>query len=316
MLVVGTWNLENFFLPGGEAGPKDHAAYDAKVGHLAATIEAIAPDVLAVQEVGQPEALEDLRARLGQGWHAAVSEHPDQRGIRVGFLSQLPFAVTEDVQAFPDGIAAIQQSDDGPTEHAMGRGALHARIEHDRQPVDLVTCHLKSKLLSFPGHNQFQPHDEDQRARYSAYALYRRAAEAATIRCYADALLDGHGQQRALVVLGDLNDGPEAATTQMLLGPPGSQFKTGGYGHADKGDAWRLWSLAPLIPEDVGAYSRKFAGQPELIDHILVSHKLADDDTDVTVHHQTAASIGVDPRVRRDQPASDHDPVVAHLANA
>src|SRR5262249_11687135 len=79
--------------------------------------------------------------------------------------------------------------------------------------------------------------------------LYRRAAEAATVRAHATALLDGHGQDRALVVLGDLNDEPGAATTQILLGPPGSEIGTPGYGRRDRGDGQRLWNLAPRIPE-------------------------------------------------------------------
>ena len=77
--------------------------------------------------------------------------------------------------------------------------------------------HLKSKLLTYPG-GRFAPHDEDQRARFGAYALYRRAAEAVTVRVHADTVLDGHGQERRLIVLGDLNDTPQAATTQLLYG--------------------------------------------------------------------------------------------------
>jgi hypothetical protein len=49
MITVGTWNLENLYRPGGQFGPKTQAAYDAKLDTLAATITAIAPDVLAVR---------------------------------------------------------------------------------------------------------------------------------------------------------------------------------------------------------------------------------------------------------------------------
>jgi hypothetical protein len=76
-----------------------------------------------------------------------------------------------------------------------------------------------------------------------------------------------------LIVLGDLNETPQAATTQLLYGPPGSQFDTGGFDHPDQGDAWRLWNLAPRIAAE-HRFSRIFEGQPELIDHILISHAL------------------------------------------
>jgi hypothetical protein len=50
-------------------------------------------------------------------------------------------------------------------------------------------------------------------------------------------------------VLGDLNDEPLAATTQLLLGPPGSEIGTAGFDRADLGDGQRLWNLGPPIPE-------------------------------------------------------------------
>ena len=53
-----------------------------------------------------------------------------------------------------------------------------------------------------------------------------------------------------MIVLGDLNDEPLAATTQILLGPPGSEFNTGGFDQPDKGDGQRLWNLAPTLPEE------------------------------------------------------------------
>jgi hypothetical protein len=63
----------------------------------------------------------------------------------------------------------------------MGRPALHARVDAAGTTVEVVCCHLKSKLLTFPG-GRFSTSDEDERARYAVYALGRRAAEAATVR--------------------------------------------------------------------------------------------------------------------------------------
>ena len=51
-LTIATWNLENLFLPGSESGPPDQETFERKLDALAATITEIAPDVLAVQEVG------------------------------------------------------------------------------------------------------------------------------------------------------------------------------------------------------------------------------------------------------------------------
>jgi hypothetical protein len=150
------------------------------------------------------------------------------------------------VRDFPPGLAPVQVDDDGGTLDEMGRGALRVRVTADGRDVDLITAHLKSKLLTFPG-ERFEPRDEDERARFAGYALYRRASEAVTLRAYANGLLEGEGRERAVIVLGDLNDEPSAATTQILLGPPGSEIRTPGFDRDDEGDGWRLWNLAPRI---------------------------------------------------------------------
>jgi endonuclease/exonuclease/phosphatase family metal-dependent hydrolase len=310
-VVVGTWNLENLFRPDSDEGPSDRAAYDAKLDELARVIGEIAPDVLAVQEIGDPEALRDLAERLTGHWLTETSAIPDRRGIRVAFLARLPFEEVEQIHDFPTGLAPVQIDDDGNTMSTMGRGALRARVRVASRDIDLVTCHLKSKLLTFPG-GRFAPRDEGERARFGAYALYRRTAEAVSVRAYADQLLEGDGDSRSVIVLGDLNDEPAAATTQILLGPPGSEIGTPGFERPDQGDNSRLWNLAPLIPPE-RRYSRVFRGRPELIDHILVSHALVRRVEAVDTGPGQPASITEIPTRRRDEPGSDHLPVIARF---
>ena len=312
IVVVGTWNLENLFGPGTQFGPTDQDAYDAKLAALAEVIDRLAPDVLAVQEVGDPDALSDLAKRLDGAWHVETSSVFEQpHTIRVGFLSRLALSNAQQIQRFPEHLAPVQVDDQGTTINGMPRGALRVRVTTDGRPLDLLTCHLKSKLLSFPG-GRFQPRDEGERARFGAYALDRRAAEAVTVRAAADALLNGHGDERAVIVLGDLNDEPLAATTQILLGPPGSEIGTPGFERPDRGDPMRLWNLAPRIPEQQ-RYTRVFRGRKELIDHILVSHALVNQVTDVDTGEVQPSSIGDVPAARRDEPASDHAPVIARF---
>lgn len=326
---IGTWNLENLFRPSvNDAAPTTPGAYEAKLASLAATITALAPDALAVQEVGDPGALQDLLDLLDGPWHAEVAS-PDGRGIRVGCISRLPMAVVAQVTSFPAGLQPVQVGDHGETMDAMGRPALHVRVGEGAEALDLISTHLKSKLLTFPG-GRFGPRDEGERARYAVYALHRRAAEAAAVRDAVTHLLAdtddaddaddagdaGDGPGRRLVVAGDLNDEPEAATTQILLGPGGSEIGTTGFDRPDRGDAARLWNLAPLIPEDQ-RFSRVYRGRRELIDHLLVSHALVGDVRSVTTGSPdvlaATPSITDDPDLRRDAPGSDHRPVVATL---
>jgi predicted extracellular nuclease len=310
VVTVATWNLENLFRPNDEAGPSTDPAYRSKVAALAETINRLGPDVLAVQEVGDSDAVTDLLAELVGDWHAVLAD-PDGRGIRVGVFSQLPMREIEQVAAFPNLLLPVQVDDDGTTITQMGRPALRVRVDAGTTAIDVISSHLKSKLLTFPG-GRFAPKDEHERVRFAAYALHRRAAEAAAVRAYVTELIDGNGQQRAVVVAGDLNDEPEAATTQMLHGPTGSEIGTAGYDRQDQGDGQRLWNLAALIPAEQ-RFSRIYRGRGELIDHLLVSHALVGRVAGVTTGDTSITSVTDQPTERRDEPASDHRPVQARF---
>jgi endonuclease/exonuclease/phosphatase family metal-dependent hydrolase len=271
------------------------------------------PHVLAVQEVGDPAALQDLADRVGGTWHieTADPEAGTAHAIRVGILSRVVLTQPRQVSAFPDKLRAIQQGDG--QDKAMGRPALHVRIHLSGVDIEILTAHFKSKLLTFPG-GRFSPHDEAERGRFAAYALYRRSAEATTVRAAATDLLTGH-PQRAVVVLGDLNGEVEAATSQILNGPPGSEIGTTGFDRPDKGDAQRLWNLAPRIPAEQ-RFSRIYRGRKELIDHIFVSHALVgkiNQDHVTTDAAGPTPSIDDDPTQRRGAPGSDHRPVLASI---
>ena len=98
------------------------------------------------------------------------------------------------------------------------------------------------------------------------------------------------------MVLGDLNDEVDAATTQILNGPPGSEIGTGGFDQPDHGDHQRLWNLAPRIPE-AQRFSRKYRGRNELIDHIFVSHALVGK---IAQDHVTTDAAGPTPSIDDD----------------
>jgi len=314
---VMTWNVENLFKPGAPAGPDTEALYEAKLEGLAATIDGQSPDALALQEIGDPEALADLVSLLSGSWHQRVSRHPDQRQIRVAWLTRRAISEPVDIVAFPEQLQPVQVDDGGTTIAEMGRGAVAITVTTDAgTPVRLVTAHLKSKLLSFPG-GRFSPHDENERARFATYALDRRAAEASTLRVWATATLTAAAPGQPLILAGDLNDTVQAATTQLLLGPPGSEIGTAGFDQPDQGDEQRLWNLAPLMPEGRN-YSRIDQGRRELIDHILVSQAavepLAAIETGAVIP-PPLPSITSYPNERRNAPSSDHAPVVASFAD-
>jgi endonuclease/exonuclease/phosphatase family metal-dependent hydrolase len=324
---VMTWNVENLFRPGQDASPEAEPTYRAKLDLLRDTIDDLKPDVIAFQEIGSEDAFQDLQQALGTAFaHRRLSTFQDSRGIRVGFIARHPIEEHEDIVNLPSGpafqINDIDQQGNPRPLTRMGRGALRVRVQKDGFAVHLVTAHLKSKLLTYPsspGTSRFAPRDEEERAQVAAIALLRRAAEAATLRFHANRFLVGKDSTR-LVVLGDLNDVPDAATSQILNGPSGSEIKTLGFDRPDQGDDARLFNLAPLI--ETNRYSRIFRGRRELLDQILVSEELLPDQDDGKrklplevmshVHFaQGVASIDEDPRPRRDKVAPDHAPVTA-----
>ncbi|MFG2457241.1 endonuclease/exonuclease/phosphatase family protein [Streptomyces sp. NPDC048523] len=322
-MLVGTWNLENLMLPrSGDGAPRSEAEYEAKVEALASVITALDPTLLGVQEVGQEETLADLVKAIGGQWHTALSRHADHRGIRVGFLSRTPLRIRRDIHAFADGLRPVQVNDPDEQEvqvQETSRGFLAVETDAGDGVLQVAVAHLKSKLLSYPGRegrSRFQPDDEAERARYGAYALYRRSAEATTLRTLADFLLEGEGTERDVIVLGDMNDVVNAATTQILLGPPGSELdRPRAFHQPDAGDPFRLWDIAPCIPEE-RRFSRVNFGRAELIDHVLVSHRLArritEAGTGLPEHRDDTLvlpSVDEDPRKRVGTPGSDHAPV-------
>jgi endonuclease/exonuclease/phosphatase family metal-dependent hydrolase len=322
---VMTWNVENLFRPQPDAAEGVKQRYQRKLRLLADVIEQLDPDVVALQEVGGEdgdEPLDDLQQALGGSHpHRALSAFRDGRDIQVAFLSKHTVDDREDVVNFPPGPALeihdLDEAGNPKPIDRMGRGALRVRVTKDGLTVDLITAHLKSKLLTFPG-GRFTPHNEGERAQVAGIALMRRMAEAVTLRIWVNELL-GAGNRTPLLLLGDLNDVPEAQTSLILNGPPGSEIDTLGFNRKDKGDPARLFNLAPIPPAD--RVSRTHRGRGELIDQILASVEFFPVGNDGRrqlpefVSHidlvDGLPSVGENPVEREEEVAPDHAPVTA-----
>ncbi|MCZ8190237.1 MAG: endonuclease/exonuclease/phosphatase family protein [Microcystis sp. LE19-338.1B] len=322
---VMTWNVENLFQFGEESSPKTEVEYTQKLQSLAQVILQLEPDVLGLQEIGSSAALNDLVELLQNRYpHMQISDNPDPRGIRVGFLSKLEIKEHEEIVEFPESglptIPGIDSHGNLTEVTRLSRGALRILVEPKQDfSLNVIVTHLKSKLLSFPkasGRSGFDPKDENERARVAGLALLKRTAEAVALRVKSNELLEGN-DRKALILLGDLNDVTNAATTQILNGPAGSEIGTTGFDRPDRGDDTRLFNLAPLIPAE-RRFSRINQGNKELIDHILVSQELlpgqprqvptVDNHIDV---FGALPSVGTNPATRRGEPASDHAPISA-----
>lgn len=286
-LTVMTWNVRNLLAVGHPDGPSTPEEYQSKLAVLAEVIDGVEPDVLALQEVGPDEVLTDLNAVCRIDFDYRLLGTPDSRGIRVALMSPRRLSNRRVLQAFPPGVLPVQCRDlgfDDPatplneaTTDRTGRGVLSATVRAGNRAVTVMNCHLKSKLISYerrPGvvdGSQFAANDEGERLRYDGYALGRRAAEAMTCRAALDEVLTaagdpvgngpGTGIDNPVVFCGDLNDEPQAATTQIIQGPGGSEIDfrpNSGFQTTDNGDGWRMWNLHRLLPPEGPNYTRIF----------------------------------------------------------
>ncbi len=321
MFTVITWNVENLFRPKQTAPADEQQLYQDKLALLAGLINQEAPDVVALQEVGGLEPLNDLRQACAGYPHLDVSSFPDDRGIRVAILSKLPIIEREDIVDFPPGPALdinnLTANGTVPVTR-MSRGALRVRVQH-QGAIDIVTAHLKSKLLTFPraGGSSFVPRDEDERAQMAGIALMKRSAEVVTLRTRINNFLEGH-LNNPLILLGDFNDVPDAQTSLILCGPPGSEIGTGGFNRPDAGDDQRLFNLTNAIPNPARRHTRIHNGREEMLDQIFVSIELLPLQpngqrilpvVDSLVDFTQLPSVTNNPLVRAKDIAPDHAPV-------
>jgi hypothetical protein len=109
VLSVMTWNLENLERPKADAESKE--GYARRLGRIVEVIAEAGSDLVGVQEVLAsrqnlaPEVFDDLRSELstvtGQPWNGCLSQLPDARGIRVGWLSPGQSSDPTDIALYP-----------------------------------------------------------------------------------------------------------------------------------------------------------------------------------------------------------------------
>jgi endonuclease/exonuclease/phosphatase family metal-dependent hydrolase len=338
---VMTWNVENLFPPGSFISPSSRSPvteehFNAKLKFIADFITSLdkKPDVIALQEIGGQNnndlrSIEALQARLGGEYpHRSISQAPDGRRIRVVFLSRLELKLPKDITDFPFGPLATVPDFGGESIAKMGRGALKVEVQPQAGiTIRLVTVHLKSKLLTFPregGGTSFEPRNENERAFGAGIALMRRAAEAVTVRGFVNGEMEVSPVVHT-IVLGDLNDEPLAATSQIFCGPADQDIKS-----TDQDDPVRLYNLVDSIPlrgantknflAETERFSRIHEGRGELIDHIMVSKGLVFVGQDFVVKEVHSfvnliegQSVTSDPNERATSIAPDHAPILARF---
>ena len=151
---------------------------------------------------------------------------------------------------------------------------LHVQLALNPEvTLHVLVVHLKSKRPKFlqddagdPLENREDPHVA---ARAIVRSLIMRAAEAAALRQLVVRLLDN--TQEPLILLGDVNDVPQAVTSQIVAATQAIAFDRSARDTA-LFNAYEVQSQGGWL-RDV-AYSYVHQGRPETLDQIWVSEEL------------------------------------------
>lgn len=288
---IATANLLNFANPDRiyyeNAPAYSQRQYQHKLRGITDLLAKAHADIIAVQEVWDSQALEELAVSLGfEPKHVvaplasndSASAYTQGRGAQntpaVGIISrfeQLECSLLEDILSK----AVIDIPDIGLYKR-FNRPPLMLRVNAYGQPITIVTTHLKSKRAFFlrdeNGHLLEDMDDPNIRVRAKLRSLCMRAAEAASIRMSIIERL--HHTREPLILLGDMNDVTGSVTTQLMA-------ETGEVNY-DKSmrdvalfDAARIQSRYDWM-RDV-AYTHIYQGMPEVIDQLFVSEEFLPD---------------------------------------
>jgi endonuclease/exonuclease/phosphatase family metal-dependent hydrolase len=279
-LMLGTMNLLNLARVGrrfyANQDPYDDAEYLRKTGWLGRQVQRLNADLLAVQEVWDESALKDVVRGSGLRYRHVLAPGVESgahtlRTPRVGLATRLDLQGVDLIERFPEG-HAVPVPEIGLHE-AFERPVLHARLHlRNGALLHVLVVHLKSKrpkLLRDAQDNPLEDADDPRvLARASLRALVMRAAEAAALRDIVVRLLDG--TRDPLVLMGDLNDGPLSATTQMIAATHAIAWDR----EARDIALFHAYDVqtASAVRRDVG-YSHLYQGLPDTLDQIWVSEE-------------------------------------------
>lgn len=190
---VATYNLENYLDEPAGNRPRKTAQAKAKIRE---SLRALRADVLALQEMGAPSALAELRASLkADGLDYPFWEHVRgwDTNIHIAVLSRFPI------------VARRPQTNQSfllfGRRFRVSRGFAEVDIQVDqRYSFTLITAHLKSRRPV--------PEADETELREQEAVLLRERIEA-----YLAADPDAN-----LIVLGDFNDTKDARSTRTLIG--------------------------------------------------------------------------------------------------
>jgi predicted extracellular nuclease len=294
-ISFASFNLYNLQLPGkaiySNTDGYSQEEYDAKVGWIAAKLTTLDADIIGFQECWDPAALNDCFAAAGLAGEYTIVGRKVGSSIQVALAARNGLLVGDpewigkipaDMQFRDLREARDAEETVSVTISKFSRPLLRVTVQPkgtDPKPprITVFVAHLKSKgpsTLDFKPPKSKVLKDHASIAQ-SVVSHVRRIVEAGAFR----AILNNEmkGNDRPYVVIGDLNDGTQSISTELLSGQPGYRFieksKAGSKSDAGFYTVEKLQKLRSF--RDV-YFTHIFQQNMESLDHILVSDAFYD----------------------------------------
>ena len=290
-LSIATFNLYNLNAPGlrlyAAEGWTDEQ-HQRKIGWIAQQLQRIDADVVGFQELWNRTSLETVLAQAGLADQydllapaSAVGTHIVCAAIVRKGLMKADSARW--IDKFPDGFRLSAKGDDPQTPDiavnisGFSRPVLRFDIvPREGEPeVQVYVCHFKSKQptkIYREGWYDAATYQKHAKAIGAALSTIRRTAEAAALRFMLNDEMKGN--DKAVIVLGDINDGQMSNTANILTEQPAYLV-----GDSTGGGDVALYTAQTLQEyrdtRDV-YYTHVHQDFRESLDHILVSEQLYD----------------------------------------
>jgi hypothetical protein len=284
-IKIGTFNVLNLALPAvpyyDDDPPYSEAEFEQKVSWIGRQLDQMDADLVGFQEVFHEEALREACLRSSAFDDTSTIVAPGADGVsgpRLGLATRLAVAEPPGtVSRFPNGVDVAADGVALPFGD-FSRPVLRAKVVLDPAAGTTMTvfvAHLKSKRPTVAPDTP--EHDPREEALGKARSLVRRAAEAVALRFLVLEEIVGNAQP--VIVLGDLNDGAHAVSTDIITGGLPSRFWP--QDPADRQAYWdrALYSAYEINARQVGrdvSYTHIFNGRYDNLDHILVSQEFYD----------------------------------------
>jgi hypothetical protein len=299
---VATFNLFNLQEPGKPMNegqtPWTPKQFELKIQWTVWQLTTLNPDIVGLQELWSKKALDAVLdynygtkeepKRLKDEYHALATPATGAK-IVCGALVRKPLLTGEPkwMDEFPKAVRLELKKDPADKQapeiklriNAFSRPVLRfqVKLRNDQTPTEVFVTHLKSKLPTRVNKEPWFVDDPDtykphQTALGAGLSTIRRTAEAVALRVMLTGVMKG--STTPVIVLGDINDGQQSNTSNILTEQP--RFLVG---EATGGSDVGLYTAQTLQEyrdtRDV-YYTHVHQDLRESLDHVLVSEQFYD----------------------------------------